>query len=141
EELRAVWQAADATEGHFGDIVKLLILTGQRRSEIAALRREWIQIPSSSRQQLSSSVACPSISAGFLGALSSSKTTATGNSTSTTEHCALRGGEFDTHATTSNGAVVSPSQSAENTDCEVARLLVAEETPSKHRCECTITIP
>jgi integrase len=40
DELRAVWQALPARD--FGDIVKLLILTGQRRDEIAALR--WSEI-------------------------------------------------------------------------------------------------
>jgi integrase len=44
DELRAVWQAADATEGHFSAIVKLLILCGQRRSEIANLRAEWLDL-------------------------------------------------------------------------------------------------
>lgn len=39
QEIRAVWLAC---EGAFGAVVKLLILTGQRRGEIAALRREWI---------------------------------------------------------------------------------------------------
>ncbi len=38
-ELVAVWNAA---QGMFGAIVKLLILTGQRRHEIAALQWEWI---------------------------------------------------------------------------------------------------
>jgi integrase len=42
DELRAVWRAADAMEGHSGIVVKLLILTGQRRGEISALRGEWI---------------------------------------------------------------------------------------------------
>lgn len=42
DELRAVWTAAQRTNGHFGIIVKLLILTGQRRSEIANLRAEWL---------------------------------------------------------------------------------------------------
>jgi integrase len=41
-ELRAVWRAADATLGSFGIIVKLLILTGQRRNEIGSLRAEWV---------------------------------------------------------------------------------------------------
>jgi integrase len=41
-ELKAVWTAADHSEGHFGKIVKLLILTGQRRGEIAALQSSWI---------------------------------------------------------------------------------------------------
>ncbi len=40
DELRAVWNAC---RGMFGDIVKLCILTGQRRSEIAQLQRGWIQ--------------------------------------------------------------------------------------------------
>ena len=39
-ELKAVWQASD---GVFGAIVKLCILLGQRRSEIAQLRWSWIE--------------------------------------------------------------------------------------------------
>jgi integrase len=42
EELGRVWRAAERTEGHFGTIVKLLILTGARRGEIAALRADYI---------------------------------------------------------------------------------------------------
>lgn len=42
EELKKIWCAADQIGGHHGAIVKLLMLTGQRRGEIAALRREWI---------------------------------------------------------------------------------------------------
>lgn len=41
DELVAVWSAAEKTEGHFGTIVKLLILTGQRRGEIAALKGSY----------------------------------------------------------------------------------------------------
>ena len=44
DELRAVWIAADATPGSFTIIVKLLILTGQRRGEIAALKAEWCSL-------------------------------------------------------------------------------------------------
>ncbi len=44
DQLRAVWTAADATPGSFGIIVKLLILTGQRRSEIGSLRAEWVDL-------------------------------------------------------------------------------------------------
>jgi integrase len=40
DELMAVWTAAPASD--FGRIVKLLMLTGQRREEIAALRRAEI---------------------------------------------------------------------------------------------------
>jgi integrase len=40
DELKAVWNAA--TEHPFGHIVRLLILTGQRRGEIAVLQREWV---------------------------------------------------------------------------------------------------
>ncbi len=43
EELRAVWNAAAAYGAPFGSIVRLLILTGQRRGEIAALRSEWVK--------------------------------------------------------------------------------------------------
>jgi integrase len=42
EELRAVWQAADKTGFPFGSIVKLLILTGQRRDEVGQMR--WSEI-------------------------------------------------------------------------------------------------
>jgi integrase len=41
-ELRQVWIASDGVGEHFGTIVKLLILTGQRRGEIAALQSSWI---------------------------------------------------------------------------------------------------
>ncbi|KJC49095.1 hypothetical protein UP09_07640 [Bradyrhizobium sp. LTSP885] len=39
EELRTVWHAAGQTEGEFGEIVRLLILMGQRRSETGALAK------------------------------------------------------------------------------------------------------
>jgi integrase len=39
-ELATIWNALD--DGHFGSIVKLLMLTGQRRGEIAGLR--WSEI-------------------------------------------------------------------------------------------------
>jgi integrase len=42
EELREVWRAADALGGDYGRIVKLLILTGQRREEIGRLA--WTEI-------------------------------------------------------------------------------------------------
>jgi len=41
-ELKAVWRAAGALNGHFGPIVQLLILTGQRRGEVAGMR--WSEI-------------------------------------------------------------------------------------------------
>lgn len=43
DELRMVWQRAERTGYLYGRIVQLLILTGQRRSEIAGLRRKWIR--------------------------------------------------------------------------------------------------
>lgn len=43
EDLRKVWSAAEQVGYPFGPIVQLLILSGQRRSEIANLRREWIK--------------------------------------------------------------------------------------------------
>jgi len=43
DELCTVWRAADEVDGHFGAIVKLLILTGQRRSEIGSLQASYIQ--------------------------------------------------------------------------------------------------
>lgn len=42
EELRIVWQRAEEVGYPYGTIVQLLILTGQRRGEIAGLRRSWI---------------------------------------------------------------------------------------------------
>jgi integrase len=41
-ELHNVWQAADKVGGPFGDLVKLLVLTGQRRDEVAGM--EWSEI-------------------------------------------------------------------------------------------------
>lgn len=42
EEIRTVWDAAAEMGYPFGPIVQLLILTGQRRSEIANIQRAWI---------------------------------------------------------------------------------------------------
>lgn len=39
-EIRALWNYED---GVFSDIVKMLILTGQRRAQIAGLQQEWIK--------------------------------------------------------------------------------------------------
>jgi integrase len=43
EELRAVYRLAHARSDHFPCIVSVLILTGQRRGEIAALQWDWIK--------------------------------------------------------------------------------------------------
>jgi integrase len=40
EECADVWRAFDAEGGAFGDLFKLLLLTGQRRSEVGGMRRE-----------------------------------------------------------------------------------------------------
>ena len=40
-EVKSIWEASEGI-GTFGTIVRLLILTGQRRGEIAALQWEWI---------------------------------------------------------------------------------------------------
>jgi integrase len=42
DELRAVWRAADKFGYPFGPIVQMLILTGQRRSEVAEMTRSEI---------------------------------------------------------------------------------------------------
>ena len=44
EELKSTWRACEVSEvsSHFATIVKLLILTGQRKSEIGALQYSWI---------------------------------------------------------------------------------------------------
>ena len=41
-ELFAVWRAAEARPDDYGIIVRLLILTGQRRGEIASLHSAYI---------------------------------------------------------------------------------------------------
>lgn len=42
DEIRKIWHAAKEIGFPFGRIVQLLLLTGQRRSEIGSLRKEWI---------------------------------------------------------------------------------------------------
>ena len=42
DELKQVWRAADQEEGRFGLLVKLLILTGQRRGEVAKMT--WAEL-------------------------------------------------------------------------------------------------
>jgi integrase len=46
-ELRAVWLAADEFGGSFGALVKLLMLTGQRRDEVAGML--WAEIDTEAR--------------------------------------------------------------------------------------------
>jgi integrase len=41
-ELKAIWHAAESS-GTFGKIIQLLILTGQRKGEIAQLQRVWLR--------------------------------------------------------------------------------------------------
>jgi integrase len=43
EEIKVVWKAAEQTTGHYGIIVRLLLLTGQRRSEIGSLKWDYIK--------------------------------------------------------------------------------------------------
>jgi integrase len=38
-----VWRAAEQYSGHYGTIIKLLILTGLRRGECAAIQSSWVQ--------------------------------------------------------------------------------------------------
>jgi integrase len=42
EEIVAVWRTAEARTDDYGTIVRLLLLTGQRRGEVAALHRDFI---------------------------------------------------------------------------------------------------
>ena len=44
-ELKSIWEACESC-GAFGIIVRLLILTGQRRGEIAALHTSWLNLDS-----------------------------------------------------------------------------------------------
>lgn len=43
DEMHRVWDAAGQMGYPFGNMIRLLILTGQRRSEIAELERDWIE--------------------------------------------------------------------------------------------------
>ena len=43
EEIKAVWAACDAVGGQGGACVKMLLLTGQRRGEVAGMRRAEIE--------------------------------------------------------------------------------------------------
>jgi integrase len=42
DDLVLVWRASESLRGKFGLILRLLILTGQRRNQIASLHAEWI---------------------------------------------------------------------------------------------------
>ena len=44
DEIRWLWQACDATEWPFGPLVKLLLLTAQRRDEVGGIERPEINI-------------------------------------------------------------------------------------------------
>jgi integrase len=44
DEIVALWKAADADGEPFGSIIKLLVLTGQRRGEIAGMRRDELNM-------------------------------------------------------------------------------------------------
>jgi integrase len=46
-ELRSIWTAAEATTGPFGPLVKLLLLTGQRRDEVAVMG--WDEVDRSAK--------------------------------------------------------------------------------------------
>lgn len=43
-ELNRVWVAAGELAYPFGDMMRLLLLTGQRRSEVAEMKRGWLDI-------------------------------------------------------------------------------------------------
>jgi integrase len=47
DELRAVWTASLRNTGHYGRIVRLLLLTGQRREEVAAMA--WSELDLAAR--------------------------------------------------------------------------------------------
>jgi integrase len=44
DELRAIWLASDELNSPFGTYIKVLMLTGQRRSEVAGMRRSELSI-------------------------------------------------------------------------------------------------
>jgi integrase len=76
-ELRNVWLAADAVGGPFGAMVKLLILTGQRRTEVAKMQwaeidlneRLWRLPPSRTKNNRAHEVALSDAAAAILTAL------------------------------------------------------------------------
>jgi integrase len=43
-ELRLIWNAANRDSGHFGAIVRILILTGQREKEVAGMHRSELDL-------------------------------------------------------------------------------------------------
>ena len=45
DELAAVWKAANEHGGYFGAVIKLLILTGQRRNEVAGMEWRELDLP------------------------------------------------------------------------------------------------
>jgi integrase len=45
DEIRTVWRAADKLGDPFGRLVKLLLVTGQRRGEVAGMRRSELDKP------------------------------------------------------------------------------------------------
>lgn len=44
DELRRVWDAAEELGYRYGRVIQLLILTGQRRSEVANLNTDWLDM-------------------------------------------------------------------------------------------------
>jgi len=44
DELKAVWKAADKVGYPFGPMVQLLVLTAQRRAEVANISRDWLML-------------------------------------------------------------------------------------------------
>lgn len=48
EEIRALWSACDAMDGKniFGAMVKVLLLTGQRRDKVATMKRMMSKVVS-----------------------------------------------------------------------------------------------
>lgn len=76
-EIPLVWHGADALEYPFGPLVKLLLLTGQRRSEVADMSwgevnlegREWLIPAARSKSQREHSVPLSSLAMEILGSL------------------------------------------------------------------------
>jgi integrase len=58
-ELRTIWKHAG--EDHYGSIIKLLMLTGQRADEIASLRRTELTVTTVPEKRISDTVKLPSM--------------------------------------------------------------------------------
>ena len=94
-ELSVVWHAAEALGTPFCQFVRLLILTGARRSEVAAMRRDevdesgvWVLPPARAKNGEAHELPLPKFTRGLLAGLSAAES---GYVFSTTGHSPISG--------------------------------------------------